>query len=595
MADKPTFEQRFRRFSAARRRVLNAALGYRLGTQALAALAAALLLLSGWLANVYVNAALFVLLVAGLVALGIVFVCRRHRFRSCLEEAFFMESLAGHINSRLISAWDFHEQGMDSPLTRVVIEHAAADLEIPFEEKLDRRDRDRRRRRFLVGLAAVVVLGCLPWCSLAQLYRNACRTWLALGDALFPVAYSIEPAAGRHIYKLGENVPVKFRLARRVYDQVTLVSTRGEKTERKVLPLSAAGEAVTQVTSATEAEYAVRIAFGRRETPEVRLVFTTAPVLQNMQTELVYPAYTRMLPRTLEGVQSRLVGLVGTRITMGFTFSKPIESATIAWDDGETLPLDVIGRFASTTILHNRPRRASLQVRDAFGIGMEFPALIDFEVQNDEKPRLYLPRHLKDDMPMLAKDVPLFGFGVRAEDDFGVTRCVLRWQKSTVENPGQILERGEIERLVSPAQRKAVISFDKAFAGLALQPGDKLTFIVDAYDNCMPDRQVTHARPASIFLYREELGGLTIKDLGFGRDAAGFMNRIAKSQRATSVQEPEGIQVREKVRNEFEGSVASSTRASLVRGEFGQAARDYFRLLSGVTLKDEPGPTPVPK
>ncbi len=584
---KQTFEERFRQFSAVRRGIMNATLGYGLGTVALAAGIASLLLLTGWIPNLYVNAVLFAIFAIGMLGLLTAYLIKRRRFRSCLEEAFIMEELAGRLNSRLISAWDFQRQGLDAPLAQVVIERAAADLQMPFEEKLDRAARNLRRRRFFAVLAIFAILGCLPWFSFSRLYQNATRTWLTLGDTLFPVAYTLQPAPGRHINKLGAKVDVKFRLAKKVYDNVTFVIVQGDRVERKEVRLGTDNQGSYSITSAAEAEYTVHVEFGRRRTGDVNLVFATLPELVNMQTELIYPVYTRMLPRTLEGVQARLLALSGSRITMGFTFTKTIDSANITWDDGEILPLDVVGRFASTTIMHTKQRRASLQVTDKFGFGLEFPTAIDFDLQLDEKPRLYMPKHLKDDMPMLAKELADFGFGVRADDDFGITKCVLKWQKSTVENPGQILERGEIERLVSPPQRKAVIAYEKVFTGMNIQPGDKLTFSVDAYDNCMPDKQVTHSRPASLFIFREALDGLTIKELGFGAGDAAQQGRIAKAQRATSVREPEIQQLREKVRNEFEASVNSSTRAPTVRGEFGSAARDYFKLLSGVTLKDE--------
>ena len=130
-------------------------------------------------------------------------------------------------------------------------------------------------------------------------------------------------------------------------------------------------------------------------------MFTTPPTLVNMQTELIYPGYTGLLPRPLEGIQQRLLGLPGTRMTLGFTFSKDLESATITWDDGQELPLEDVGRFASTGLIHNQTRQGRLQVRDIHGLAMDDPLLIDFELQNDEKPQVMLPRHLKEDMPLL--------------------------------------------------------------------------------------------------------------------------------------------------------------------------------------------------
>ena len=38
-------------------------------------------------------------------------------------------------------------------------------------------------------------------------------------------------------------------------------------------------------------------------------------------------------------------------------------------------------------------------------------------------------------MPLLPAAAPLFGFGIRAEDDYGITKCVLQWRKARVDNP----------------------------------------------------------------------------------------------------------------------------------------------------------------
>ena len=93
-----------------------------------------------------------------------------------------------------------------------------------------------------------------------------------------------------------------------------------------------------------------------------------------------------------------------------------------------------------------------------------------------------------------------------------------------------------------------------------IKPGDKITFQVEAHDNRAPDKQVTVSRRCSFFIFQEALADLSIKELGFG---SGDFNRqrIAKSTRATAVKEPEGLQTREQVKNEFQGNVVSSTQA----------------------------------
>ena len=118
-----------------------------------------------------------------------------------------------------------------------------------------------------------------------------------------------------------------------------------------------------------------------------------------------------------------------------------------------------------------------------------------------------------------------------------------------------------------------------------LEPGDKMTLQVRCSTTARPNRR-SASRRFSLFMYQEDLGGLTIKQLGFGAygDKRG---RIAKSTRATMVKSPEGRRNAEKVRNEFQGNVASVTRPPTVRGEHSQATLSYFKLLSGVSYDKE--------
>ncbi len=588
MTDSQQFEQRIRRFSAVRRSLLNAALGYRLAALVLMVGVVGLLLLSGWIPGALVNLALFVLLLLIVLGLACSYPLRHVRFRRPLDEAFHMEQLHGNLNSRVVSAWDFLHQKDLTPLTAQVIERAQADLAIGFETLLDRRERNRRRKQFAIWLVVWILLGCTPWFAFGRVRQNIEQSWIAARDYFFPVEFSLQPEPGTHIHRLNDKVKLGLTFARRGYSQVTLVSQVDDQPPvETVIESDETGALRRTITSSVEADQRLYFQFGERKTEPIHLVFTTSPTLVNMQTELVYPGYTGLLPRPLEGIQQRLLGLPGTRMTLGFTFSKDLESATITWDDGQELPLETVGRFASTNLVHNQSRQGRLQVRDIHGLAMDDPLVIDFELQNDEKPQVLLPRHLKEDMPLLETAVDLFGFGARAQDDYGVTRLVLRWAKSTVDNPASVTDQGEVERLISPAQRNAVVSFEKMFAGLNLKPGDKISFDVEAFDNRTPEKQDSRSRRLSLFVYQPELSGLTINQLGFGGMQEIRETRIAKSTRATAVKAPEGIRSRELVRNEHEASVVTGTRAPSARGEHSQATQDYFRLLSKVPYQDE--------
>jgi hypothetical protein len=584
MHERQWFLQRLRRFSRARRRLLNAALAYRLAFLGLAAGVLALLFLGGLLPGALVNLILFGILALFLLGLVIRLATRWRRFRSPLEEAFVIEGLAGDLNSRVVSSWDFVTAGPDTPLTRRVIEQARLDLQAAVETRLDRHRRNEALFRLLAMLA--VFLSLSPSFGLSQVLHNA---WLCWREVFHPLRYRIFPEPGPHVHRVHDQVAVGIELLGRDDVPTRLITVDGNQETQ--VALDGGQQRTATVSRDAEAEVRLHFDVAGRRSDAITLIFTNPPVLVNMQTELVYPAYTRLLPRSLEGVQLRLLALAGTQITLGFTFSKDLQEARLVWDDESEMPLSVVGRYATVNLLHRLPRKARLQVRDVHNLEMEAPLLIDFEVQADEKPVVLLPRHLKEDIPLLEEGVKLFGFGAQATDDFGITRVVLRWQKSTVDNPNAVQDRGEVERLISPVQPKVLVNYEKVFAGLALKPGDRISFMVEAHDNLTPRPQVAVSRRCSFFVYQEALGGLNIKELGLGAAQELGQERIPKATRATTVKAPEGLRTRENVWNQFEAPITTGTRPPTLGGEHSQATRDYFRLLS--TLKDPEAQPPA--
>jgi hypothetical protein len=584
MTVKEILQSRMEIFSRRRRGLINAALRYRLGVLAAGSGIFCVLALGGRLPNAFVNVALFLAVGVVLLVRLAKYLRRKERFRSHLDEAFRMEDLAAaadnNLNSRLISALDFAEYEPPSSLMQVVIDRAQNDIGLDFEHRLDRSARNRFRKRFATVLAAFVILGLTPWFGFGGVAANFRASLFAVAEYLFPVVYEISPPGGqRHVHRVGEEVDVQIRFTGRAFGRVTLVETVGEETVEHPLTVNESGTATHRLKGLVEAEHHMRFEFGERVTDEMLVVFANPPALENMQTELVYPPYTRMLPRSLEGVQQRLFALKGTRITLGFTFSKELKRATFSWDDGTELTLDVTGRFASTSFVHSQSRRASLQVVDKDDFSLEYPFYIDFELQMDEAPQVFLPRSLKKEMAVLAEGLKLFGFGVRMQDDYGVSRCVLQWKKATISNPSGVTAKGEVERLISPPRRKAVVSFQKIFENLAAEPGDRISFSVRVYDNRMPKRQEATSQSKALFVYQQGLEDLAIASLHFGGGSI-VRTRMPKSRRASSVKEPMAMKTREKVWNEYEAKIDTTTKAPVIPGDYAQAVKDYLRLIS---------------
>jgi len=595
--DLNRFRHRLRRFSRVRRHLVNRALGYRLGAIALSALAVLLVTPSDRFDLPLLDAALLVICAVLAVVLTGIYLSRRHRYAGDLGEAFRMEALGGDLNSRLVSAYDFLERGLDAPLPDAVITRALQDLErTDYEARLARRPRALARRRFVLLLTLVaLLLGC-EFFGYRRLAGRVGLAWSATHQLFFPTEWTIVPGPGRHVRLLGDEIEVALRFQRHGFDTVTLVqhdhddpAAQPRRTELETGP-----DQVARVVLRGDVESGMRLhfEFGRHTTADtpIDVIFTSRPMLENMQIELIAPAYTRQPPRDLDGLQSRIAGLPGTRVSIGLTFSKPLETVTLAFDDGETVAMDEHGRFAGTSFVIGQARRARIQIEDIHGFGLLSPHVLDIELLADEPPRLAVPGFLKTDMPARPEDLRSFGFGVRTWDDYGVARTVLRWRRSTLDNRHAVTGQGEAERPVAPPLPNVIAEFQNVFEDLDTQPGDLISFHLEVEDNRAPSPQVSVSPTFSFFIHADDLDGMRAAgDLMFGRLGAlgGPRGRIARARRETSIPPPQDIRTLSQLRSDYTADVATETRPPTVRGDFAAQVEQYFRVLSSAVQRDE--------
>ncbi|MBM4149705.1 MAG: hypothetical protein FJ224_11805 [Lentisphaerae bacterium] len=560
-----------------------------MGVLALGVGIAALLLLSGWTGNAVVNAALTLAALISLLFLLVRCSLRWERRRSTLSEAFRMEELADDLNSRIVSAVDFLERSESTPLIEVVVNRAREDLERPFERLLDRAKRNRLRLRFALLLVLFLALGSSPWFSFARLGRTVALSATDLRESLFPTRYELFPGPGVHL--IGTPIEAGLRFTRFRYPEVTMLSetTDREGVDRTVLSVDAAGRVAVTLDPTLEREYRIRFEFGKRMTEEMTLVFTAMPVIENMQAELVFPLYTRLVPKEMDGILDRITALAGTRINLGFVFSKPLKSAALTLDDGSHLPLDVVGRFASVSFVHSLERRVTLQVEDIHGFVLEVPHAVEFGLTVDRPPKIIVPAFLKTDMPKTLDELAGFTFGAKVEDDFGVAKCVVKWRQATVEEPDRVKTQGDpIERPFIPPRPNVVAAFESIFREQAqrAEPGDLFTFQVEAFDNREPKPQSTVSSLFSIFIRGPDLewgvaGSRTDVTGGWGGQGGGPTREWgAPKGGSRAIMMPGKQTTAESYKNEFKAD-----RATEVRGEVPRApdstAGNYSKAVSG--------------
>jgi len=591
------FEARMGRFGRVRRGIANTALACGCGVAALCVGIGSLVLLRGWqwTASPFANAAIdavpalasAVLLFRALLRL----VLRWERRRGVLAEAFRAEALAGGLNSRLISAVDFLAQKRFTPLTEAVIGQARLDLERRFEELLDRSARNRLLVRFALLLVLFLLLGSTPWFGFARAGRTIALCAINLREALFPTRYELFP--GTKICRIGSRVEAGLRFTRFRYPEVTMLSEASDRegTESTALKVDSAGRAAVTLESAVERLYRIRFAFGNRVTDPMALTFTTAPMIENMQVELVYPLYTRQVPKELEGIVDRLTALAGTRINLGFVFTKPLKSAVLTFDDGSRMPLDVVNRFASISFVHSQERAASLQVEDIHGFALDSPHSIEFGLTADNPPKLIVQKSLRQDMPLTLDEFAGFSPWARVEDDFGATRCAVRWRHSTVEEPGRVKAQGEpVERAFIPPRKNALAVFENLFREQAqsAEAGDLFSFQFEGFDNREPKPQSAVSTMFSIFIKGQGLeavgsaeGGVDIFGPRGGGPRQGPVRQYRAAEGSLGIKMPSALTTAESYKSDYRSDRGYDTRGEVRGGKMGSVAADYGAAAAG--------------
>jgi len=593
------FRRRIGRFGRARRGLANAMLAYRLGAVMLGTGILLLLYAGVPLDAPLIDAALFAVAAVLLLIVAFRFPLRWLRFNSDLSEAFRMEDLVGGLNSRLISALDFLERQHDSPLTAAVIDAAGRDLDgVPFESRLDHARHRRVRMRFLGVLTMMLLLGATPWFGFNRLAARASAAWYDVYERLFPTEWEVLPGAGRHVHLLGETVEVVLRFTRNGFDEVVAIQDDPEKTEtgeeRAMLTVAPDGAARIVLRGDAQRTRRVVFEFGRRATRSeaVEIVFTTRPTIENMQIEIIPPFYTRQPPTDLAGIQTRIAGLPGTRVALGLTFSKPLARATITFSgDERDVALDVVGRFAAIQFVITESQRARIQIEDIHGFGLLEPHILDIDLRADEPPRLATPGFLKAEMPMKADMATGFGFGVRAWDDYGVARTVLKWRRTTLDDRTTILAKGEVERLSVPPLTTVIAEFLNTFSEMELQPGDVMTFHVEVADNKEPEAQVASSPTYWFFVHQDDLGGGAMGvdgGLMFGAFASREgRERLKRHRDSTEVPPPQEIRGISMLLSDFDADVKTDVHPPTVRGDFGEQIEEYFRILSTAVFEED--------
>ena len=245
-----------------------------------------------------------------------------------------------------------------------------------------------------------------------------------------------------------------------------------------------------------------RIEAGDASTPDYTIHVSTAPSASVQSVHYKYPDYMRLTEETRDG--GNIDGWDGTTVTINATASQPVRSARLVFSDSEDTtqraeeyPMHVADGTALTVQwtlsfreddTDNYPRFYRIICQDEQGATDLHPTLYSIAIRPDLPPLVEILQPRSDlERPSNAV-VPLL---IKASDpDFQLKHLTLR-----VELEGKQLVEHNRELFAGEQPSFGPTSVDFPLQPLGLQPGQVVSYWIEARDNKMPLGNRTNTAP----------------------------------------------------------------------------------------------------
>ncbi|MCS6859295.1 MAG: hypothetical protein NZT92_03110 [Abditibacteriales bacterium] len=256
------------------------------------------------------------------------------------------------------------------------------------------------------------------------------------------------------------------------------------------------------------------------------------PAIVGVRMRYHYPAYTRQGSAMAQEGAGNIAALVGTRVGVEMTANKPVHAATLELNVGAARlrqPLRVEGAKVIGSLTVRQDGTYTVRLWDEHGFTNLDPPQYAIQAIADRAPDVSLIKPKTDLELVPDATLPL---SATARDDYGIAALRLKHQKEQA-NPQPL--RTLSLPAPSPPRRAVTAAARWNLAGLDLQPGDALTFFVEAQDNdnvTGPHIGKSEVRRVRIVSHEE----MEMRLNALMSDIRQMLDRIIQRQRETKAQ-----------------------------------------------------------
>ena len=398
------------------------------------------------------------------------------------------------VQDRLLNTLQLQGQALHNALITASLEQRAAQLgQFSFAKGIDIRQQSRPLWKYAAVPVAVLLLLLAVYPSF--LVQGTERIWH------YRRAYS-PPAPFQFVIKntkltafRGEDFTLDVGVAGAVLPADVSIAYSGG--ERRLSKVAGQGGQFRYTFEQPQGDVAFQLKGAGFNSPEYRLTVLERPNLRDFKVNIIYPAYTGKTAETIAN-GGNLTVPEGSTVRWEFATAATDELALVFQNPDETLAASGAdndnGTFAATRrVLRSQPyllrlkNPASLN-RDPISYQLtavpDLPPTLTLEAFSDTVTRRFL------------------ALGGTVRDDYGLTRLELHYAlRRAGQGPNATPSIQRATPLALPRESSGTYAYTWNLNSLNMQPGDRLEYFVEAWDNDgVHGAKATRTRPAEFRL-----------------------------------------------------------------------------------------------
>ncbi|MCX8111708.1 MAG: hypothetical protein N3E49_00700 [Bacteroidia bacterium] len=362
------------------------------------------------------------------------------------------------LNALQLSQTDAHA---NSAIELAIEERMRQLAVIPWEVSLPR----AQVRRYAGLLLGIIAVGGILWVFSPTLFRQGAYRFLRPNQAFArPLPYTLTIEGLKEFYRQGDSLRLTFHL-------------QGEKLPEDLRASCETGPLPLERRSATR--YALTL-------PSLRESFTLhieangyklraipvrvcrPPLLHDFRLICVYPAYTKRSPDTL--FQPNLQVLRGSRVELSFRIESDRPYALHA----DRISLKQAKDTWQGHFIVTESERFFIHLSDDF-FSDSFAIYVESQVDLYPSVQLFVEWFNPETWEQRLR--------IRLMDDYGFTKAVLWYRIAESATPGRSQPKYRSVDIPISGEAKQELWFQQNWRALGIQPGDKLEYYVEVWDN----------------------------------------------------------------------------------------------------------------